>query len=138
MGRWILEIQEYDFEILHRPLSMAYIDVLKVVFRPKICKWQILRFNHGDIGHFAYDNTFEHMSSKSWFPEMRRFIRYMLEPASTACTRKPRLEENLDNRKRGKCFYSRNRNTRYFCQRCQKWLCLQRFDKNMLPKCSIQ
>nr|CAH7732023.1 unnamed protein product [Callosobruchus chinensis] len=29
------------------------------------------------------------------------------------------------NRKRGKCFYCRNRNTRYFCQRCQKCLCLE-------------
>nr|CAI5837678.1 unnamed protein product [Callosobruchus analis] len=29
------------------------------------------------------------------------------------------------NHKRGKCFYCRNRDTRYFCQRCQKWLCLE-------------
>lgn len=28
-------------------------------------------------------------------------------------------------RKRGKCFYCKNRNTQYFCQKCQKWLCLE-------------
>nr|CAI5870201.1 unnamed protein product [Callosobruchus analis] len=44
------------------------------VFLPKTSRWQILRFNHDDIGHFPFDETFEYVSSKFWFPRMRRFI----------------------------------------------------------------
>lgn len=145
IGRWILELQEYDFEVLHRPgPRMAHVDALsrnptienhhgvyasvlseddwlltvqeadseissiriillsgdqnnnKDIFNnydlrrgkvyrrtdhgnrimlPKACRWQVLRFNHDDIGHFSLDKTFERIASKFWFPKMRKFIK---------------------------------------------------------------
>lgn len=145
IGRWILDLQEYDFEILHRPGNrMTHVDALsrnpaidntrgvyatflseddwilvaqeadpdvssiktilqsgerhinKDIFSqydlrkgrvyrrtehgnravlPKSCKWQILRFNHDDIGHFSFDKTYERIASKFWFSKMRRFTK---------------------------------------------------------------
>lgn len=145
IGRWILDLQEYDFEIFHRPGNrMAHVDALsrnpvvdstrgvyatflteddwllvaqeadsdinsvknilqsgerhinKDIFNkydlrkgrvyrrtergnravlPKACRWQILRFNHDDIGHFSFDKTYERIASKFWFAKMRRFIK---------------------------------------------------------------
>lgn len=41
---------------------------------PKCCRWQILRYNHDDIGHFAFDKTFERIASIFWFPKMRKYV----------------------------------------------------------------
>lgn len=144
IGRWVLDLQEYDFQILHRPgARMCHVDALSrnpvadktkgvyamvisehdwllasqeadkdicsvkvilqsgerhsnkstfndyelrrgLVYRrtehgsrvvlPKACRWQVLRHNHDDIGHFAFDKTFERVSASFWFPKMRKFI----------------------------------------------------------------
>lgn len=149
IGRWILELQEYNFEIIHKPgTQMSHVDALsrnppvqlnqtvvviatndwllaaqqadaelvsiknileagdkiqnKLVFQnyilkrnkilrrtecgdrlvvPKSCQWQLLRYNHDDIGHFSFKKTFERISSNFWFSHMRRFIQKYV----TAC-----------------------------------------------------
>lgn len=147
IGRWVLELQAYNFDICHRPGSqMAHVDGLsrnppnnkesitqvsamilaeddwllvvqeldpnilaiknilvsgdrqrhKAVFHdyehkkgkvyrrtdsgsrglvPKACRWQLLRFNHDDIGHFSEEKTYERLASKFWFPRMREFVK---------------------------------------------------------------
>nr|CAI5866723.1 unnamed protein product [Callosobruchus analis] len=42
---------------------------------PKNCKWQVVKANHDDIGHFAFDKTVDRIRKTYWFPKMNRFIR---------------------------------------------------------------
>lgn len=42
---------------------------------PKGVRWQVVRQNHDDIGHFAVDKTLEKVKSNFWFPKMRKFIK---------------------------------------------------------------
>lgn len=42
---------------------------------PKGVRWQILKINHDDIGHFSMDKTLEKVKSVYWFPKMRSFIK---------------------------------------------------------------
>lgn len=42
---------------------------------PENARFQILRLNHDDIGHFAFDKTHESVARLYWFPKMRRFIK---------------------------------------------------------------
>lgn len=42
---------------------------------PKAMRWQILKRNHDDIGHFSFDKTLSRIKSTYWFPKMRRFIK---------------------------------------------------------------
>jgi hypothetical protein len=42
---------------------------------PKGFKWQILKQNHDDIGHFGVDKTFAKIQANYWFPRMRHFVR---------------------------------------------------------------
>lgn len=42
---------------------------------PKGCRWQILQKNHDEIGHFAFDKTFDKIKQHYWFPRMRKFIK---------------------------------------------------------------
>lgn len=42
---------------------------------PKGVRWQILKQNHDDIGHFAFEKTLEKITSNYWFPKMRKFIK---------------------------------------------------------------
>lgn len=38
-------------------------------------RWQILKANHDDVGHFGFDKTLERIRSNYWFPKMRRFVK---------------------------------------------------------------
>ncbi|CAH0713399.1 unnamed protein product, partial [Brenthis ino] len=42
---------------------------------PRGVRWQILRMNHDDIGHFGFEKTLERVRSTYWFPKMRKFIK---------------------------------------------------------------
>lgn len=42
---------------------------------PKGVRWQVVKQNHDDIGHFAVDKTLERVKLHYWFPKMRRFIK---------------------------------------------------------------
>lgn len=42
---------------------------------PKGVRWQILKSNHDDVGHFSFDKTLDKIKSSYWFPRMRRFIK---------------------------------------------------------------
>lgn len=42
---------------------------------PKGVRWQVVKQNHDDIGHFALDKTLEKIKSHYWFPKMRRFVK---------------------------------------------------------------
>jgi hypothetical protein len=143
VGRWVLELSEYDYKIKHRGnVQMRHVDALsrnpprtefginvsiiteddwllaaqqgdkgiqsiktilasgdrdnyKDTFNnyslkggkvykttsygprwvvPDGARFQVLRMAHDEVGHFAFDKTFELVSSKYWFPRMRRFI----------------------------------------------------------------
>lgn len=95
---WLLAVQEADPALRstklilssgsreeHKELFMNYELRRSKIYRktaygsraviPKGARWQILRMNHDDIGHFALDKTYELIASKFWFPHMRRFIK---------------------------------------------------------------
>ncbi|VEN45577.1 unnamed protein product, partial [Callosobruchus maculatus] len=42
---------------------------------PKNCRWQIVKANHDDVGHFAFDKTLDRIKKTYWFPKMNRFVR---------------------------------------------------------------
>lgn len=42
---------------------------------PKGVRWQIVKQNHDDIGHFAIDKTLNKIESHYWFKRMREFVR---------------------------------------------------------------
>lgn len=42
---------------------------------PKMCRWQVVKANHDDIGHFAFDKTIERIKRTFWFPKMNRFVK---------------------------------------------------------------
>lgn len=42
---------------------------------PKGVRWQILKRNHDDVGHFGYEKTLERIKKHYWFGRMRRFVK---------------------------------------------------------------
>lgn len=42
---------------------------------PKGVRWQILKRNHDDVGHFGFEKTLEHIKEHYWFGRMRRFVK---------------------------------------------------------------
>ncbi|KAL0895777.1 hypothetical protein ABMA27_011827 [Loxostege sticticalis] len=42
---------------------------------PKGVRWQILKKNHDDIGHYGFDKTLQRIQQHYWFPKMRRFVK---------------------------------------------------------------
>ena len=42
---------------------------------PKSVRWQIVKMNHDDAGHFGFDKTYEKICQVYWFKKMRRFIK---------------------------------------------------------------
>lgn len=42
---------------------------------PRGSRWQILKSNHDDVGHFGFDKTLKRIQSFYWFPKMRRFVK---------------------------------------------------------------
>lgn len=42
---------------------------------PKGVRWQIVKLNHDDIGHFAVDKTLERIKATYWFAKMRSFVK---------------------------------------------------------------
>jgi len=44
---------------------------------PKGVRWQILRMNHDNAGHFGFEKTLSRIRESFWFPKMRRFTKNM-------------------------------------------------------------
>lgn len=42
---------------------------------PNGARWRICQLSHDEAGHFAFEKTFEKISSEYWFPKMKRFIK---------------------------------------------------------------
>lgn len=42
---------------------------------PRGVRWQVLRMNHDDVGHFGFEKTLSRIQSTYWFPKMRRFTK---------------------------------------------------------------
>lgn len=42
---------------------------------PKGARWQILKRNHDDVGHYGYEKTLERIKKHYWFSKMRRFVK---------------------------------------------------------------
>lgn len=42
---------------------------------PRGVRWQVLKTNHDDVGHFGFEKTLQRIKSTFWFPKMRKFIR---------------------------------------------------------------
>lgn len=97
-GDWLLAAQEVDKDIkaIKEILASGDVQNNKQVFQqyelkggkvykstaygprwvvPENARFQILRLNHDDMGHFAFDKTYESVARQYWFPRMRRFIK---------------------------------------------------------------
>lgn len=96
---WLTTVQQADEEIkrvasvLDDPKTREVLDIYNNykmkngrVFRitsdnnerwvvPKGARWQILKSNHDDIGHFGIDKTLARIQATYWFPKMRRFVK---------------------------------------------------------------
>lgn len=98
---WIATVQSADEDIvriktvLSDPKSEDVGDILKnfrlksgKVFRvtgsessdlrwvvPKGVRWQIVKMNHDDLGHFGFEKTLTRIQQSFWFPKMRRFVK---------------------------------------------------------------
>lgn len=46
---------------------------------PKGVRWQVLKANHDNIGHFAFDKTYDKIRKQYWFAKMRRFIKKYID-----------------------------------------------------------
>lgn len=42
---------------------------------PRAVRWQVLRMNHDNVGHFSYDKTLSRLRETFWFSKMRRFTK---------------------------------------------------------------
>lgn len=42
---------------------------------PKSVRWQVVRMNHDDVGHFGFEKTYSRVNQIYWFKKMRRFIK---------------------------------------------------------------
>lgn len=42
---------------------------------PKSVRWQVVRMNHDDLGHFGFEKTYDRVRRVYWFAKMRRFIK---------------------------------------------------------------
>lgn len=42
---------------------------------PRGVRWQLLKANHDEVGHFGFEKTLERIRSHFWFPKMRKFIK---------------------------------------------------------------
>lgn len=42
---------------------------------PRNVRWQLLKANHDDVGHFGFSKTLERIRSFYWFPRMRKFVK---------------------------------------------------------------
>lgn len=42
---------------------------------PKGVRWQVVKQNHDDIGHFSVDKTLEKIMAVYWFSKMRSFVK---------------------------------------------------------------
>lgn len=42
---------------------------------PRGVRWQVLRMNHDDVGHFGFEKTLNRLRGTYWFPKMRRFVK---------------------------------------------------------------
>lgn len=100
--RWLQTVQQADaelqriVEILKDPASNNIVEVknnftikngrlYRVVKKeshvhllwavPKSVRWQIVKSNHDDVGHFGFDKTYDRVRKVYWFKNMRRFIR---------------------------------------------------------------
>lgn len=95
---WLATMQNTDDEIskikqvLEDPNTSNIIDIHKnyklkngKVYRivdsqlkwvvPRGVRWQLLKRNHDDLGHFGMDKTLDKLKSSYWFPKMRKFVK---------------------------------------------------------------
>lgn len=96
---WIATMQGNDEKIKHikevlsDPNSVTVKDILKNyklkngrVYRilgpdtlrwvvPRGARWQILKANHDNVGHFGFTKTLDRIKALYWFPKMKRFTK---------------------------------------------------------------
>ncbi|KAL0882020.1 hypothetical protein ABMA27_001769 [Loxostege sticticalis] len=95
---WISTVQLADDEInsikniLENPESEKILDIINNyclkngrVYRkvhnelrwvvPKSVRWQVLKMNHDDVGHFGFEKTLSRIKESYWFPKLRRFVK---------------------------------------------------------------
>ncbi|KAG7304531.1 hypothetical protein JYU34_011480 [Plutella xylostella] len=66
---------------------------------PKKCIWQVIKYNHDDLGHFAEDKTVERLEYQYWFPRMRRTVKKYIKNCLNCIYNK-----NKHGRKEGELF----------------------------------
>lgn len=95
---WLLSVQLQDPELQHirlilesgdadgnREICNKYEVLGSKVYRrtahgrrwvvPKKCIWQIIKYNHDDLGHFSVDKTCERIGCQYWFRRMRSIVK---------------------------------------------------------------
>lgn len=96
---WLATVQQSDDDIKHiadvlsDPAAKEAADIYKNyklvggrVYRiidentirwvvPKSTRWQLMKSNHDDIGHFGFEKTLARLQATFWFPKMRRFVK---------------------------------------------------------------
>lgn len=95
---WIATVQAADEEVrrikqsLADPVVTEAIDIHKnyklkndKVYRivgeemkwlvPQGVRWQVLKMNHDDLGHWGFEKTLQRIRDHYWFPKMRRFVK---------------------------------------------------------------
>lgn len=95
---WITTVQSSDDEVrrikeaLKYPGSNDKTDITKTyklkndrVYRvvgneikwvvPRGVRWQILKMNHDDVGHYGFEKTLHRIQQRYWFAKMRRFVK---------------------------------------------------------------
>ena len=116
---WLLSAQEADkdIQVLKEILASGDVQNNKEVFNqyelkggkvykitaygprwvvPESAKFQILRLNHDDIGHFAFDKTYESVARLYWFYRMQKFIKKYVNNCLIVYTTNQRQIKNQD------------------------------------------
>nr|CAI5855337.1 unnamed protein product [Callosobruchus analis] len=75
VARWWLAIQDFDFEIKHRPGEKNEAPDGNKLVIAKSARFNILRKYHDDIGHTGLRKCDTLIKSKFWFQGMKRFIK---------------------------------------------------------------
>lgn len=42
---------------------------------PRSVRWQILKMNHDDVGHWGFEKTLQRIKDRYWFSKMRKFVK---------------------------------------------------------------
>lgn len=63
-----------NYKLKHDKVYRIVGDELKWLV-PRGVRWQILKMNHDDVGHWGFEKTLQRIKEHYWFAKMRRFVK---------------------------------------------------------------